>query len=501
MALASSTLLRCRNNGRRLQNLAKCSVLALVLRIIGTKSGKIKIFCIGLMAVSAAWGVGSCLAFLINCRADTLLTLDNVKQCPNQNIRWAVITAVDISTEILTWLLIVQLSWTVNMSFTRKCQVAMVFSFRLLLIALSISHLVYFDKYPTSPQPQFAIASSLLFQQVMIVWSLISATVPNMKNFLKSFSIGMGFPLPPDLSWNQSGQSYPLQSLENRQPRSTSSTAATGAGTLTSGGFYDPGDSGLRNRPYNWRLGQVSNETTAKAHGDILRDARYSELPRIAHVLAQAFWEDNLFGQLIHPHRNEYPDDVDLYWLRRARVNFWDYRRRWLVATDKDKSGQEVIVGIAQWERLGDGGKKLDCGYLDPRNISKPLSSVAMKIHALVWPNRASDPIEEDIIERSYPHFDKVWSGKRAESWYLEALAVHPDYQGKHIGRKLVQWGLEQAEAEGVCASVVSAFGKDQFYMNCGFDEQYGSGRQGDGNPLADIDGANIFWKWPKSSS
>lgn len=98
-----------------------------------------------------------------------------------------------------------------------------------------------------------------------------------------------------------------------------------------------------------------------------LRDARYSELPRISHVLAKAFWEDNLFGQLIHPHRNEYPDDVDLYWLRRARVNFWDYRRRWLVATDKDKSGQEVIVGIAQWERLGDGGKKLECWYLDPR--------------------------------------------------------------------------------------------------------------------------------------
>lgn len=98
-----------------------------------------------------------------------------------------------------------------------------------------------------------------------------------------------------------------------------------------------------------------------------LRDARYSELPRVAHVLAQAFWEDNLFGQLIHPHRNEYPDDVDLYWLRRARVNFWDNRRRWLVATDKDKNGKELIIGVAQWERLGEGGKKLERWYLDPR--------------------------------------------------------------------------------------------------------------------------------------
>jgi hypothetical protein len=149
------------------------------------------------------------------------------------------------------------------MSFTRKSQVAMIFSFRLLLIALSVCHLVYFDKYPTSAQPQFAVASSLLFQQVMIVWSLISATVPNMKNFLKSFSIGMGFPLPPDLSWYESNQSYQLQSLESRQPRGNSTMAA--AGTVTSAGAYDPSDSGLRSRPYNWRLGQGLNETTAKA--------------------------------------------------------------------------------------------------------------------------------------------------------------------------------------------------------------------------------------------
>jgi hypothetical protein len=59
-------------------------VLALILRIIGTKDGKTKIICITLMAISAAWGVGSSMAFLINCRADTLLTVDNIKQCPNQ---------------------------------------------------------------------------------------------------------------------------------------------------------------------------------------------------------------------------------------------------------------------------------------------------------------------------------------------------------------------------------------------------------------------------------
>lgn len=84
-----------------------------------------------------------------------------------------------------------------------------------------------------------------------------------------------------------------------------------------------------------------------------LRDANYSDLPEAARVMSKAFWNDNLFGDLIHPHREKYPDDPDLYWLRRARVSFWDYRWRGIVAIAKDDSGKDVIAGIAQWERLG----------------------------------------------------------------------------------------------------------------------------------------------------
>ncbi|KAK7427305.1 hypothetical protein QQZ08_006242 [Neonectria magnoliae] len=207
-------------------SVAKCSVLALILRIIGSKTGKSKLFCIGLMVLSVAWGVGSCLAFLARCRAGTLLTTDNVRQCTNQHTRWAVITAIDIFTEILTWLLVVQLSWTVSMPFNRKYQVVVAFSFRIPLIALSAVHLVYFGKYPVSVEPQFAVTNSLLLQQAMIVWSIISATVPNLKSFLKSFSIGMGFPLPFGLSMYASSNAYALQSLDNHRSKATSFAAA-----------------------------------------------------------------------------------------------------------------------------------------------------------------------------------------------------------------------------------------------------------------------------------
>lgn len=101
-----------------------------------------------------------------------------------------------------------------------------------------------------------------------------------------------------------------------------------------------------------------------------IRDASHGDLPRIAHVLAQAFWDDNLFGDLIHPHREEYPRDMKLYWLRRSRISFWDYRWKLLVAVDKDDRGREVVVGCAQWSRLGEGAKKMECWRLDPRTYS-----------------------------------------------------------------------------------------------------------------------------------
>lgn len=130
-------------------------------------------------------------------------------------------------------------------------------------------------------------------------------------------------------------------------------------------------------------------------------------------------------------------------------------------------------------------------------NLLKPLSSAAMKAHAFIWPNRASNPQEEDIIERTYPYLEDAWGGERAESWYLEVLGVHPHFQGKGVGRMLVHWGLKQAKEEGICASVISARGKDDFYRKCGFNLQEGSASMGEGNPTAGVEGGNMFWKMP----
>lgn len=125
----------------------------------------------------------------------------------------------------------------------------------------------------------------------------------------------------------------------------------------------------------------------------------------------------------------------------------------------------------------------------------KPLMQLCMRVAAYIWPNRAADPVNEDIIERAHDYSLDVWSGPRAESWYLETLAVSPEYQGRGHGRALVEWGMEKAERENVSASVISAHGKERFYGKCGFNIPAGDSTAGEGNPLAGIPGGLIFFR------
>ncbi|KAM3501150.1 hypothetical protein MY10362_005784 [Beauveria mimosiformis] len=149
---------------------------------------------------------------------------------------------------------------------------------------------------------------------------------------------------------------------------------------------------------------------------------------------------------------------------------------------------EELIVGAALWTRLGSGGRALELWSFDPRNLMKPLSATFMALHAYLWPNRAANPARQDAIEAPHTRASARPRGRgdRAESWYLDVLAVHPERQG----------------GGGVGRATGGAWKMDGFYERCGFDEQHGNATSGEGNPLKGIiDGANMFWQWPSKTS
>jgi len=105
-----------------------------------------------------------------------------------------------------------------------------------------------------------------------------------------------------------------------------------------------------------------------------VRRALFSEQSTIARVCGAAFWDDVLFGKLIHPLREQYPRDSDLYWLRRIQTDWWDWSHVFLVTTSVDtRTGREVVSGQAHWSRIGTREQNWMAGWglrwWDPRKF------------------------------------------------------------------------------------------------------------------------------------
>ena len=81
-----------------------------------------------------------------------------------------------------------------------------------------------------------------------------------------------------------------------------------------------------------------------------IRKAARSDLRAMAEVSAAAFKDEELFGELMNPHRNEYPEDFVLFFEKKFLSHWYDPNHHFLVGLDK---ASEKIVAVAEWDRQG----------------------------------------------------------------------------------------------------------------------------------------------------
>lgn len=125
-----------------------------------------------------------------------------------------------------------------------------------------------------------------------------------------------------------------------------------------------------------------------------------------------------------------------------------------------------------------------------------PLVKTLHSISTTFRPNRASNsnPSLRDPLPSAHHFFDHHWSGTRANSIYLDLLAIDTRYRGEGHAKALVHWGLDRAREEGVCASVVSSGALYPFFLKMGFVHEVGTVTEGKGNPLKDTVGGWILF-------
>jgi hypothetical protein len=130
------------------------------------------------------------------------------------------------------------------MPLKKKSQVVVAFAIRLPVIVFSTIHYIQLKRYPTTDEPLYSVTNAVVQQQCMVLWSLVSATIPNMKAFIQSFSMDFGQGL--GLNTMQKSSSYPMNNL-------TIGSAHTRHGRKTNGSGNDGDEgisSGLRLDPY-----------------------------------------------------------------------------------------------------------------------------------------------------------------------------------------------------------------------------------------------------------
>ena len=227
-----------------------------------------------------------------------------------------------------------------------------------------------------------------------------------------------------------------------------------------------------------------------------VRDATYEDLLPASKVLAAAFRDERLFGGLFHPRREEFPDDMYLFFLQKLRV---DWARtsspdmRILLAHPPQDPA--AIAGVAIWTR------KRATPVADSEEVAAKVKEMEAfnAAEALSQPNRAADPTHHNILAASEKFIKHHWSGSRAESWYLDLLGVDPKQGGHGYGKLLTRYGFELARAQGVGASVISARDRESFYTALGFDVTVGTVRDfgGEENPFVsrpELGGTVHFW-------
>jgi hypothetical protein len=109
-----------------------------------------------------------------------------------QALRWQVINALDIATEIAIIGLVVYLVFALQTPYSSKLMVVFIFSYRLLLLIFIGFRMYTFDSSAYTRDPFLANASFISWSQAEISASLITATIPTFRNFLKSLSTGFG---------------------------------------------------------------------------------------------------------------------------------------------------------------------------------------------------------------------------------------------------------------------------------------------------------------------
>ncbi|KAH7264602.1 hypothetical protein MRS44_012082 [Fusarium solani] len=201
----------------------------------------------------------------------------------------------------------------------------------------------------------------------------------------------------------------------------------------------------------------------------LIRVNSIDELDQLIDLACEIWIDDPIFSCVV-PGRRERPDQYRQVWQLLLRTEYSSPGAVVIVACDGSSGDIADAVGFAVWHRHGssDTARSWQGDTLNKKLIRLGLLFQWIYNFALSGsPEAVSTSHGKEIMaetrnaERLYPD----------ERWRLAFISVSPNHQRRGIGRKLVQWGLDRSEEEGVAAVLEASDAGKGLYEKMGFVE------------------------------
>lgn len=186
-----------------------------------------------------------------------------------------------------------------------------------------------------------------------------------------------------------------------------------------------------------------------------LRPTTAVDLPRCVTIHDEAFDDDEVINYLA-PNRAKYfqswrQRSLLTQYSRSHQPNAWSL----VCVADADDSFADAgeILGYARWMRRASEADAVTDPWMHRQmnvldRVESWLRWAELKWQETMYSNPAVCQAHRDAVMRTRTAFTGFAPVLAATHWYLEVLAVAPEYQRRGVARRLMTWGLQRTEAE-----------------------------------------------------
>ncbi|KAM0433868.1 hypothetical protein ACHAPT_003811 [Fusarium lateritium] len=199
----------------------------------------------------------------------------------------------------------------------------------------------------------------------------------------------------------------------------------------------------------------------------LIRVNSVEQLDQLVDLACQIWIDDPIFSCVV-PGRREHPEQYRQVWQLLLRSEYSDPGAVVMVACDNSTGDISDAVGFAVWHRHGssDTARSWQGDTLNKKLIRLGILlqwvyrfSLGRSVEAVSVSHAKEVVTETRNAERLYPD----------ERWRLAFISVSPNHQRRGIGRKLVQWGIDRSEEEGIAAVLEASDAGKPLYEKMGF--------------------------------